>query len=105
MKKQYQNIDLNCSFQQSQDITENQCLSGLFSKNPDGTFSFEEVIPKIRDVRNAKLFDGQHLSLVRMKNGKIQIHMKTIDSVSDPRQLALDIYCEVGAALSSITTL
>jgi len=102
MKKLYQNINLNCSLQQSQDITENQCLSGLFSKNPDGTFTFEEVVPKIRDVRNAKLFDGQHLSLVRMKNGKIQIHFKLIDTITDPQQLADSIYLEITKALNSI---
>lgn len=102
MKKQYQNITLTCSLQQTQDITENQCLSGLFTKNPDGTFTFEEVVPKIRDVRNAKLFDGQHISMVRMKNGRLQIHFKLIDTVEDPHQLAYSIYSEISTALSNI---
>lgn len=103
MKKQYQNINLTCLFQQVEELSSDQCLSGLFSRNTDGTFSFEEVIPKVRDVRNAKLFDGQYISMVRMKNGKLQIHFKVIESIDDPRKLAQQIFNEVTKALTQIS--
>jgi len=101
-KKTYSNISLTCALQQAEELSDNQCLSGLFSKNQDGTFTFEEVVPKVRDVRNAKLFDGQYISMVRMKNGKLQIHFKVIESIADPRQLAFNIYSEVSSALTLI---
>lgn len=103
IKKSYSSITLTCSLQQSEELTENQCLSGLFSKNPDGTFTFEEVVPKVRDVRNAKLFDGKHISMVRMKNGRLQIHFKVIDTIEDPKDLAFQIFTEVSIALSQIS--
>lgn len=113
-KKTFQNVNLTCVFQNTNPFdTETSLsskpsalsqtvLSGLFSHNDDGTFSFEEVIPKTRDVRNAKLFDGKHISMVRMKNGKLQIHFKVMDSIGDPHQLAESIYREVSTALNSI---
>lgn len=102
IKKSYNAINLTCSLQQSEEITDNQCLSGLFTKNSDGTFTFEEVVPKVRDVRNAKLFDGKHISMVRMKNGRLQIHFKVIDTIEDPKDLAFQIFSEISTALTII---
>lgn len=100
-KKTFQNVNLTCVFQNT-NPQPSTVLSGLFSHNEDGTFSFEEVIPRTRDVRNAKLYDGKYISMVRMKNGKLQIHFKVMDSIGDPHQLAESIYNEVSTALNSI---
>lgn len=112
-RKSYQNILLNCTFQGSNPFDGEQqsttssttVLNGLFSRNADGSFAFEEVVPKVRDVRNAKLFDGRHISLVRRKDGKLQPHFKVIESLDNPQQLAYEIYSEIATALTQVGTL
>jgi len=112
-RKSYQNINLDCAFQssnpfeavQSETSDSATVLNGLFSRKADGTFSFEEVVPKVRDVRNAKLFDGSHISLVRRKDGKLQPHFKVISSLDNPQQLAYEIYSEIATALTQVSKL
>jgi len=103
-KKTYSQIDLNCTFQQIDELTEDQCLNGVFSKTTDGKFCFEEAIKGHRHKRNPKLFDGTYCSLVHMQNGKYQIHMKTINAsnVTDRQDFAFKVYSELLNAFSVI---
>lgn len=95
-KKTYSNIDLICSFQQTEDFENNTCLTGVISKTLKG-FRFEEAVKVQRNKRNPKLFDGKYCSLVHMQNGRYQIHMKTINAsaISDPNDLAIKVYAEL----------
>ena len=98
-KKNYPQIELNCVYQQVQDINENQCLNGIISRQGDGKFRFEETIRKGRAPRNPKLYDGTYISMVRMANGKYQFHMKTLTADFNRESLPFDIYGEMMAAL------
>jgi len=100
MKKiTYPQVDLNCIFQQVDNIQDSQCLNGIISRQGDGKFRFEEAIRKGRSPRNPKLFDGEHISMVRMQNGKYQFHMKTLADGFDREKLPFAIYSEITAAL------
>ena len=102
-KKTYNDVQLNCVFQQVSELTDSVCLTGVISRN-EGGFRFEEEIKKGRCPRNPKLFDGQYCSLVHMQNGKYQIHMKTINAsaITDRNQLAFNVYSELLTAFSII---
>lgn len=100
MKKvTYPKIDLNCILQKVDNITDNQCLNGIISRQDNGQFRFEEAIRKGRAPRNPKLFDGTYISMVRKQNGKYQFHMKTLADNFNRKKLAYAIYAEVAAAL------
>ena len=74
------------------------CLSGIISKTSDG-FRFEEVIRKGRPPRNLKLFDGQYVSMVRMRNGRYQLHLKTMGDDFNKETFAFNVYSEICSAL------
>lgn len=102
-KKVYQKIDLNCVFQNVTEITDTGCLIGIISKAEEG-FRFEEEVRKGRPPRNPKLYDGQYISLVRMANGKYQMHAKTmrLEKGFDPAAFAFGFYQDVINALKFI---
>jgi len=100
MKKiTYTQVDLKCIFQQVDDITRNQYLCGIISRQSEGNFRFEESVRRGSPTRNPKLFDGTHISMVRMQNGKIQFHMKTLSDGFDREKLPYDICHEIITAL------
>ena len=70
-KKNYPNVNLTCAFQNTEELSGNQCLNGVFSKTGNG-FLFEEAIRKGRAPRNPKLFDGKYISILYMQNGRYQ---------------------------------
>ena len=101
-KKTYSNVNLTCAFQQAENLENNQCLNGVFSKTNNG-FLFEEAIRKGRPPRNPKLFDGKYISMVKMQNGRYQCHIKTFDPKEmDRKQAAYDIYTEIAQAFCII---
>lgn len=102
-KKTYSNVDLSCSFQHVEELENDQCLNGVFSKTENG-FRFEESIRGHHDKRNPKLFDGNYCSLVHMQNGKYKIHMKTINAsaIRDPSDFAFKVYSELLSAFKVI---
>ncbi len=102
-KKTYKDIQLNCVFQHVTELNDSVCLTGIISRN-DGVFCFEEEIRKGRAPRNPKLYDGQYVSLVRMLNGKYQIHAKTmrLEPGYDPSAIAFGFYQDVISALKFI---
>ena len=102
-KKTYSGIQLNCVFQNVTELDPSVCLTGIISRNESG-FRFEEEIKKGRPPRNPKLYDGEYVSLVRMVNGKYQMHMKTIDAsaIENRRELAFNVYTELLSAFDII---
>lgn len=100
-RKQYENIHLTCVLQQAEEITNDNCPSGIISRTPEG-FRFEEAIRKGRAPRNPRLFDGTYLSMVRMRNGRYQLHLKTMTDVLDHEKYAFGVYSEVVNALKII---
>lgn len=82
------NTNLTCTLQQDNEISQNKCYTGIFSKRGN-SLKFEEAIRKGRAPRNPKLFDGKYITLVRKTNGKYQIHAKAlrIEPTSTPPTL------------------
>ena len=100
-KKNYSNVNLTCAFQNTEELSGNQCLNGVFSKTGNG-FLFEEAVRKGRPPRNPKLFDGKYISMVKMQNGRYQCHLKTMDKGFDKRTFAGEVYQEIVNALKII---
>ena len=101
-KKNYSNVYLTCAFQNTEELSGNQCLNGVFTKTDNG-FLFEEAVRKGRPPRNPKLFDGKYISMVKMQNGRYQCHIKTFNPKElDRKQTAFDIYNELAQAFSII---
>lgn len=102
-KKTYNDVQLNCVFQNVTELPDSVCLTGIISRNEDG-FRFEEEIKKGRPARNPKLYDGEYVSLVRMVNGKYQMHAKTmrLEPGFDPSAIAFGFYQDVVSALKFI---
>ena len=100
-KKTYNNINLICTLQKSEELQESQCLTGVISKTHDG-FRFEEAIRKGRPPRNPKLYDGKFISMVRMQNGRYQCHLKTMNKGFDKHTFAEGVYQDVVNALKII---
>jgi len=103
MKKiTYPKVDLLCILQESDNINHDQCHNGIISLGTDGNFRFEEALHKGTVHRNPKLYDGNHISMVRMSNGKYKFHMKAIPCDFDRIALPAAIYQEVIQALKII---
>lgn len=101
-KKTYSNTTLTCTLQQSDELQESQCLTGIISKTREG-FRFEEAVHKGRPPHNPKLYDGKYISMVRRKNGRYQCHIKTFDPKEmDRSRVAYDIYAEISQAFQII---
>lgn len=98
-KKTYPQIDLNCVFQQVDNIAKGQCLNGIISRQGNGIFRFEEAIRKGRSPHNPKLFEGKHISMVRRKNGKYQFYMKSLTDGFNRKDFPLAVFTEITAAL------
>lgn len=97
------NTNLTCTLQQDNEISQNKCYTGIFSKRGD-SLKFEEAIRKGRAPRNPKLFDGKYITLVRKTNGKYQIHAKALRIEPDfnPSAIAFGYFQEVSSALKFI---
>ena len=97
------NTNLTCTLQQDNEISQNKCYTGIFSKRGD-SLKFEEAIRKGRAPRNPKLFDGKYITLVRKTNGKYQIHAKALrlEPGFNPSDVAFGYSQEVSSALKFI---
>ena len=93
----------SCMLQQDNEISQNKCYTGIFSKRGN-SLKFEEAIRKGRAPRNPKLFDGKYITLVRKTNGKYQIHAKTLrlEPGFNPNDVAFGFFQEVSSALKFI---
>lgn len=115
-KKVYQNINLTCVFQNTNpnfgnnvkvnasNTTNLVVVSGMLSPTPDGNVLFQETLPRKRDIRNNRLYEGHLLNIVRRKDGLYYPFMKAFnpDEVTDKSAFAFRIYQELTEALNTI---
>lgn len=117
-KKVYQNINLTCVFQNthpnlvnigtSETVetsgTSTKVVSGMLSPSKDGGILFQETMPRKRDIRNNRLYEGQLVNIVRRKDGLYYPFMKAFnpDEVKDKSEFAFRVYQEITEALNSI---
>lgn len=113
-KKVYQNINLTCVFQNTNpnfgaqvNNTANQqpvVVSGMLSPNKDGGVLFQEALPRKRDIRNNRLYEGSLLNVVRRKDGLYYPFMKAFkpEDIEDKSAFAFKIYTELSEALNTI---
>lgn len=104
-KTTYHNINLTCIFQDDQrDLETNSVRSGMLSLASDGGALFQEVLPRRRDVRNCRLYEGKHVSIVRRKDGRYYTLLKAYrpEDMRDKEGLAYRIFVEIMEAFSSL---
>lgn len=99
-------VDLKTNLQDDPTPQIGTCYNGILTRTDDEHFLFEEAVKMERRIfhRNPKLYEGKHVSLVRMQNGKYSCHLRTINNLetTDRNELAFNIYSEVLAALECI---
>ena len=98
-------VDLTTILQDDVVLSLGQCYRGALSRTSNNHYLFEELADVDRHGRrNPKLFKGKYLSMVRMQNGKYQVHMRTIDASTtiDHKELAAQVYGELIEALGAI---
>ena len=120
-KKVFERINLTCVFQntnnfgttvanQQDSLISNpsslnpQVITGMLSPSKDGGILFQEALPRKRDIRNNRLYEGKLLNIVRRKDGLYYPFMKAFnpDEVKDKSEFAFRVYQEITEALNSI---
>lgn len=109
-KKIFERINLTCVFQNTNNFgngnaSSNQVVvSGMLSPDKDGNILFQEAIPRRRDIRNNRLYEGTLLNVVRRKDGCYYPFMKSFkpEDIKDKGAFAFRIYSELTEALNSI---
>ena len=114
-KTVYQNINLTCVFQDthpslvatngSVNVNPTQTvISGMLSPGKDGDILFQENLPRRRDIRNNRLYEGQLVNIVRRKDGLYYPFMKAFNpaEVTDKASFAFKVYQEISEALNTI---
>lgn len=114
-KKVFKKINLTCVLQtpnpnfygevSSNDAGNGQptVVSGILSPI-DGGMLFQETLTRKRPIRNSRLYEGQHIALVRRKDGFYYPLLKALkpQELQDKPSLAFRIYCELTEALGFI---
>lgn len=98
-------VDLKTIMQDDVLLNQGQCYNGVLTRIGEDHFLFEEAVHVDRHGRrNPKIYEGKHISLVHMQNGRYQVHMKTIDASTsvDHKDLAFKVYSELLNAFSII---
>ena len=96
-------VDLKTVMQSDAILIEGQCYNGILTRDGESHFRFEEATRKGRPPRNPKLFDGKYVSMVRMQNGRYQLHLKPMDTADfDRDSFAFGVYSEITNALRII---
>ena len=115
-KKTFERINLTCVFQNTNNFgnavnsntasinQSNTVISGMLSPSKDGGILFQETMPRKRDIRNNRLYEGQLVNIVRRKDGLYYPFMKAFnpDEVKDKSAFAFRVYQEITEALNSI---
>ena len=114
-KTVFQNINLTCVFQNSNPnfLTANgstnvnskqSVVSGMLSPGNDGGILFQETLPRRRDIRNNRLYEGQLVNIVRRKDGLYYPFLKAFNpaEVTDKSLFALKVFKELTEALNTI---
>lgn len=118
-KKVYQNINLTCVFQNTnpgfmqanggnasgaQGNNSTTIISGMLSPSKDGGVFFQETLPRKRDIRNNRLYEGKFVNVVRRKDGLYYPFLKAFkpEDIADKNDFAFRIYTEINEALNTI---
>jgi len=107
-KKVYEQVRLTCVFQNTNNIdtsiSSSTVIQGMLSKESADGFLFQETLPRLREVRNSKLYQGEMVSIVRRKDGRYYPLLKALNAndLSDKSTLAFRIYTELSEALNVI---
>lgn len=118
-KKVFECINLTCVFQRTNDFKpsagtngeganvsedSNVAISGIISPGKDGGILFQETMPRKRDIRNNRLYEGKLLNIVRRKNGCYYPFMKAFrpNEIEDKSAFAFRVYQEISEALNTI---
>lgn len=90
-------IDLKTIMQQTTQLQLGSSYNGVLTRDGEEHYRFEEAVRHRITQRNPKLFAGEYISLVHMRNGRYHCHMKTIHAsdVTDRGELAFRIYSEL----------
>lgn len=116
-KKVYQNINLTCIFQNTNPNfanigtsgtigtpgTSTKVVCGMLSPT-DGGVLFQETLPRKRDIRNSRLYEGTLVNVVRRKDGLYYPFLKAFNpkEIEDKNDFAFRIYSEINEALNTI---
>lgn len=99
-------IDLKTVMQEDGFPTEGRTYRGALTRDAFDHYLFEEEVhaPRRPARLNSKLYDGRYVSLVHMRNGRYQLHCRTIEApaVGNRDELAFKIYVELVQALHFI---
>ena len=96
-------VDLKTVMQSDAILIEGQCYNGILTRDGESHSRCEEATRKGSPPRNPKLFDGKYVSMVRMQNGRYQLHLKTMDTADfDRDSFAFGVYSEITNALRII---
>lgn len=97
--------NLSLHMQEASEINDGKLHSGIISTQDDGKYLFEETAPSTVHPRNPKLFDGKYVTLVRMRNGRYQPHLKTLNIAEgfEPHAFAHHVYTELINALTYVS--
>lgn len=108
-KKVFERINLTCVFQNTSNFgnansSNNVVVSGMISPTKDGGVLFQETMPRKRDIRNNRLYEGKLLNVVRRKDGCYYPFMKSFrpEEIEDKSAFAFMVYQEISEALNSI---
>lgn len=119
-KKVFERINLTCVFQNTNNFgsavnadgskasgstsSNNVVVNGMISTNGDGQILFQETVPRRRDIRNSRLYEGKFVNIVRRKDGCYYPFMKSFkpEDIKDKSEFAFRIYSEITEALNSI---
>lgn len=111
----FEKINLTCLFQDShsnpltvqgeeQATPSRTVVSGMLSPCHEGGILFQETLPRRRDIRNNRLYEGELVNIVRRKDGLYYPFMKAFhpDEITDKASFAFKVYQEITEALDSI---
>lgn len=109
-KKTFERINLTCVFQNTNNFgtnassNNNVVVNGMISTNGDGQILFQETVPRRRDIRNSRLYEGKFINIVRRKDGFYYPFMKSFkpEDIKDKSEFAFRIYSEIIDALQTI---
>lgn len=97
--------NLSLHMQETSEINDGKLHKGIISTQEDGEYLFEETAPDTVHPRNPKLYDGKYVTLVRMRNGRYQPHLKTlvVDEGFEAHDFAHQVYTELVNALTYVS--
>lgn len=109
-KKVFERINLTCVFQHANNFGTSQAtstqpvISGILSHGTGGGILFQEAIPRKREIRNNRLYEGKLLNVVRRKDGCYYPFMKSFrpEEIEDKSAFAFRVYTELNEALNVI---